>query len=64
MTPYDGYIMTLIPCANYLAIFLFYLIWKGHYFGELKEVEDDNSTVKPEKFCLEIEGLEDTYVNE
>lgn len=32
-TIYDGYIVTIIPAANYLAMFLFYLIWKHHFFA-------------------------------
>ena len=30
VTAYDGYIMTIIPGVTFLALLLFYLIWKGH----------------------------------
>lgn len=45
-------------------MFIFYLVWKGHFFKCITDQEEDNTDVKPEKFCLEIEGLEETYINE
>lgn len=30
LTSIDGYLLTLIPAINYLAIFIFYIIWKAH----------------------------------
>lgn len=53
-TAYDGYIVTIAPAVSYLGLLLFYFIWKGHYFGTINDQEEDNSDVKPEKFCLEI----------
>jgi hypothetical protein len=64
LTAYDAYIVTIVPAVNYLAMFLFYLIWKAHFYSTISHQEGDNSNVKPEKFCLEIEGLEETYINE
>lgn len=52
MSAYDGFIVTIAPAANLLIMFLFYLLWKGHYFTSITEQEEDNSDVKPEKFCL------------
>lgn len=63
-TGYDGYIVTIVPAFNFLAMFFFYLCWKGHFFKCISDQEEDNSDVKPEKFCLEIEGLEESYINE
>ena len=42
---------------------IFYFVWKGHYFGCINDQEEDDSDVKPEKFCLEVEGLESTNFN-
>lgn len=53
-----------MPAFNFLAMFFFYLCWKGHFFKCISDQEEDNSDVKPEKFCLEIEGLEESYINE
>lgn len=63
-TGYDGYIVTIAPAFNFLAMFFFYICWKGHFFKCISDQEEDNSDVKPEKFCLEIEGLEESYINE
>lgn len=52
LTAYDGFIVTIAPAVNYLAMMLFYFIWKGHYFKTISDQEDDNADVKPEKFCL------------
>ena len=54
MTQYDGYIVTILPAVGYVALLLFYFIWKGHYFGTIAECEEDDTDVKPEKFCVEI----------
>ncbi len=43
----DGYIIGLAPAATYLAIFLFYLIWKIHFFRTIAAQEEDNKDVKP-----------------
>ncbi len=32
LTAYDAYIVTIAPAVNYLALMLFYFIWKAHYF--------------------------------
>jgi hypothetical protein len=32
LTSYDAYIVTIAPAVNYLALMLFYFIWKAHYF--------------------------------
>ena len=63
-TAIDGYLVTIIPAVNFLIMFLFYLCWKTHFFQCINHQEEDNSDVKPEKFCLEIEGLEESYINE
>ena len=52
LTQYDGYIVTIAPAVSYVALLLFYLIWKGHFFGTINDQEEDDSDVKPEKFCL------------
>ncbi len=57
MSDYDNYIMAIIPGVTFLAFLLFYLVWKAHYNLEISAEEEDNSVVKPEKFCLEIAGL-------
>jgi len=64
MSAYDGYIVTILPAVSYLALLLFYFIWKAHYFGTINEMEEDNTDVRPEKFCLEIEGSEESHFNE
>lgn len=38
LTQYDGYIVTILPAVSYLALLLFYFIWKAHYFGTLNEI--------------------------
>jgi RNA recognition motif-containing protein len=43
---------------------IFYFIWKKHFSGCITEQDEDKNDVKPEKFCLEIEGLEETFVKE
>lgn len=52
VTSIDGYIVTIIPFANYLGMFIFYLIWKIHFAKVAGEMEKDADDVKPEKFCL------------
>lgn len=52
MTKYDGYIVTILPAVSYAALLFFYFIWKAHYFGTLNQIEEDNTDVRPEKFCL------------
>jgi hypothetical protein len=47
LTAYDSWIMSIIPGVNFLIIFIFYLIWKGHYFSEIAEMDEDNSVIKP-----------------
>ena len=64
MSAYDGEIVTIIPAVCYLGLFIFYLTWKVHYFGTITEQEEDNADVKPEKFTVEIEGLEETFLSE
>jgi hypothetical protein len=63
-TAYDGYIVTIVPALNLLILFLFYLCWKAHFFACINEQEEDNSDVKPEKFCLEIEAEDEGYFNQ
>lgn len=55
---YDTYIMTIIPCLTYFIFFLFYLCWKKHYSDSIQEEDEDLEFVKPEKFCVEVEGFE------
>jgi hypothetical protein len=47
MTSIDGYIVTIIPAAYYLAIFIFYLIWKGHHYRLILKQEKDSTDIKP-----------------
>jgi hypothetical protein len=47
LTVYDGFIVTIVPAVNFLAMFLFYFIWKAHYFGEISAQEEDNNIVRP-----------------
>lgn len=47
LTSYDGYIVTILPAVNYLAMFIFYLIWKAHFYKSISNQEEDNSNVKP-----------------
>ncbi len=56
--------MALAPAVNYLAILFFYLIWKVHYFRTIASQEEDNKDVKPEKFCVEMKGLPEDYVDQ
>lgn len=64
LSEYDNYIMAIIPGVSFFALLLFYFIWKAHYAGEIDAEEDDNSVVKPEKFCVEIEGIDIEKVDE
>lgn len=52
LTVYDNYIVTIAPAANFLMFFIFYLVWKAHFFKCIADQEEDNSDVKPDKFCL------------
>lgn len=47
LTAYDGYIVTIAPAVNYLALLLFYWIWKGHYHKTIADAEEDNTEVQP-----------------
>ena len=40
-------------------MFIFYLCWKKHYSSCISEEEEDLEFIKPEKFCLEVEGFQD-----
>jgi hypothetical protein len=64
LSEYDNYIMAIVPGVTFFALLVFYLLWKCHYNSEIDNEEDDNSVVKPEKFCIEIEGLEVEKVDE
>jgi len=35
VTIYDDYIMAIVPGVTFLALFIFYLLWKAHYSGEI-----------------------------
>ena len=48
----DGYIVGLSPAVSYLAMFLFYIIWKVHFFRTITLQEEDRRDVKPEKFTV------------
>jgi hypothetical protein len=52
LTDYDNYIVTIAPAANFLMFFIFYIVWKAHFFKCIADQEEDNSDVKPDKFCL------------
>jgi hypothetical protein len=47
MSQYDGYIVTIAPAVSYLALLLFYFIWKAHYFKTINDHEDDSAEVHP-----------------
>jgi hypothetical protein len=64
LSEYDDYIMAIVPGITFFAMLVFYLLWKCHYNSQIDNEEDDNSVVKPEKFCVEIEGLEVEKVDE
>jgi hypothetical protein len=44
---YDNWILAITPAVNYLAMLIFYFIWKGHYFSTISNQEEDNADVKP-----------------
>ena len=58
LTKYDNYIMAIIPGVSLCLLLIFYLFWKAHYYGEIADDEKDNSVIKPEKFCIEVQGLD------
>lgn len=64
LTQYDAYIVTLAPAVSYIALLVFYFVWKAHYSATISEREEDNTDVRPEKFCLEIVGMEESHFNE
>ena len=33
LSDYDNYIMAIIPGVTFLALLIFYLLWKTHYNG-------------------------------
>lgn len=37
LTPIDGYLVTIIPAVIYLITFIFYLVWKKHYFKTIAD---------------------------
>ena len=49
--------IVIIPAVNYLVLMIFYWVWRCHFTYAIANQEYDNKDVKPEKFCLEIEGL-------
>ena len=53
----DIYVMTIVPAAIYAIFFIFYLCWKKHYNDCIDEEEEDKEFIKPEKFCVEVEGF-------
>ena len=59
----DGLILVVAPAVSYLALLIFYIIWKFHYKRTIEYSNEDDSDVKPEKFTLEIQGLDENYVN-
>ena len=54
LTTSDEYIMTIVPCAIYLIMFIFYNWWKCHYAYAIKEEDESKEFIKPEKFCVEV----------
>lgn len=64
LTSIDGYLVTIIPAVIYLLTFIFYLVWKRHYFRTIADQETNSEDVKPQKFCLEIDGLDEESVGE
>jgi O-antigen ligase len=57
LTEFDAYLQAGIPGLVFLAFFIFYLIWVGHYSKCISEEEENSEYVKPEKFCVEVEGF-------
>jgi hypothetical protein len=47
LSDYDNWILAIAPAVNFLAMLLFYFIWKAHYFNTISDQEEDNSDVKP-----------------
>lgn len=64
LTSIDGYLVTIIPAVIYFITFIFYLVWKRHYFRTIADQETNSEDVKPQKFCLEIDGLDEESVGE
>ena len=58
LTGVDVYLMTIIPCAIYFIFFIFFLIWTAHYNSCITQEDESAEFVKPEKFCVEVEGFE------
>ena len=54
----------MAPAVGFLAMFLFYLIWKVHFFTTISNQEEDRRDVKPEKFTIEINNLPEEYIHE
>ena len=55
--------MSVVPAANYFAIFIFYIIWKAHFLKSQREDEENSDYIKPEKFVIEISGLNQRFRN-
>jgi len=47
LSNFDNWILAITPAVNYLAMLIFYFIWKGHYFSTISNQEEDNADVKP-----------------
>lgn len=39
LSAYDDYILAIAPAVNYLALLLFYFVWKAHYFRTISAQE-------------------------
>ena len=52
LTSFDIYWTVFVPWAGYIAIFIFYVIWKLHYLRIVSKEDEASSDVKPEKFTV------------
>ena len=47
LTKYDTWIVAIAPGVSYVALMLFYFVWKAHYFRSISQAEESNSDVRP-----------------
>ena len=48
-----------MPVVIYFIVYIFYLAWTYHYNKCISEEEENADYIKPEKYCVEVEGFED-----
>ena len=54
-----AHIGALMPVVIYFIVYIFYLAWTYHYNKCISEEEENADYIKPEKYCVEVEGFED-----